>query len=106
MGCGVVVVVVVVCRGTLEVVWVVVVVVLKGTLEVVCVVVVVVLKGVLEVVGLGVAVVVVVVGWVGCVGWGGQGQVLRSGEVGPLTQPSQLQTTFDHHVTGHITLDT
>ena len=103
MGCGVVVVVV--CRGTLEVVWVVVVVVVKGTLEVVCVVVVVVLKGVLEVVGLGV-VVVVVVGWVGWVGWGGQGQVLRSGEVGPLTQPSQLQTTFDHHVTGHITLDT
>ena len=88
MGCGVVVVVVVV----------------KGTLEVVCVVVVVVLKGVLEVVGLGVVVVVVVV--VGWVGWGGQGQVLRSGEVGPLTQPSQLQTTFDHHVTRHVTRDT
>ena len=76
----------------------VVVVVLKGTLEVVCVVVVVVLKGVLEVVGLGVVVVVeaVVVGWVG---WGGQGQVLRSGEVGPLTQPSQLQTTSSRHRT-------
>ena len=103
---GGLVVVVVVCRGTLEVVWVVVVVVVKGTLEVVCVVVVVVLKGVLEVVGLGVVVVVVVAVVVGWVGWGGQGQVLRSGEVGPLTQPSQLQTTFDHHVTGHITLDT
>ena len=105
MGCGVVVVVVVVCRGTLEVVWVVVVVVVKGTLEVVCVVVVVVLKGVLEVVGLGEVVVVEAV-VVGCVGWGGQGQVLRSGEVGPLTQPSQLQTTFDHHVTRHVTRDT
>ena len=51
-----------------------VVVVLSGTLEVVCVVVVVV---------------------VGCVGCGGQGQLLISGEGGPLTQVSQLRSHED-----------
>ena len=54
-----------------------VVVVLSGTLEVVCVV------------------VVVVVVVVGCVGCGGQGQVLMSGEGGPLTQVSQLRSHED-----------
>ena len=49
-----------------------VVVVLSGTLEVVCVVVV-----------------------VGCVGCGGQGQLLISGEGGPLTQVSQLRSHED-----------
>ena len=62
-----------------------VVVVLSGTLEVVCVVVVVVV--------------------VGCVGCGGQGQVLMSGEGGPLTQLSQLRSHEDQISTNCVSID-
>ena len=63
-----------------------VVVVLRGTLEVVCVV------------------VVVVVVVVGCVGCGGQGQVLMSGEGGPLTQLSQLRSHEDQISTNCVSI--
>ena len=64
-----------------------VVVVLSGTLEVVCVV-----------------VVVVVVVVVGCVGCGGQGQLLISGEGGPLTQVSQLRSHEDQISTNCVSI--
>ena len=64
-----------------------VVVVLRGTLEVVCVV-----------------VVVVLVVVVGCVGCGGQGQVLMSGEGGPLTQLSQLRSHEDQISTNCVSI--
>ena len=63
-----------------------VVVVLSGTLEVVCVV------------------VVVVVVVVGCVGCGGQGQLLMSGEGGPLTQVSQLRSHEDQISTNCVSI--